>query len=257
MPELRVDVVELREKMLAHPIYASVSTADAMRVFMRHHVFCVWDFQSLIKALQRKLTCVEIPWLPTDDPAARRLINEIILDEESDDDGRGGYASHFELYLDAMRECGADTGPIERLTRALRAGRSLDAAFVVADVAPAVGAFVRGTIASAAAPGLHRLCADFTLSREDVIPEMFGRIIAGFPAEERGRFSRFIFYLERHITTDGERHGPLSRRLLEKLCGDDLAKWAQAQEAARAAIARRIALWDEVLPLLPAGARSA
>lgn len=250
MFERRIDIDDLRGRMLNHPLYASVSTADAMRAFMRHHVFCVWDFQSLVKALQRKLTCVDIPWLPTADAGARRLINEIVLDEESDEDGQGGYASHFELYVSAMIECGADTGPIERLTVTLREGRGLESALKAARAPAAVQSFVRGTIASANAPGLHRVCADFTLSREDVIPEMFGRIISGFPPEERGRFSRFIYYLERHIKTDGERHGPLSRRLLEKLCGDDPVKWMEAQAAARSALERRIALWDEILASL-------
>jgi hypothetical protein len=254
MPERRIDVDDLRERMLNHPVYASVASADAMRAFMRHHAFCVWDFQSLVKALQRKLTCVEVPWLPTADAGARRLINEIVLDEESDEDGLGGYASHFELYLEAMRECGADTGPIERLTDALRRGLGLEAALEASGAPPAVAAFVRGTLDSAGAPGLHRACADFTLSREDVIPEMFGRIISGFPAGERGRFTRFIYYLDRHIKTDGERHGPLSRRLLERLCGEDPVKWAEAEAAARSALERRIALWDEVLAALPPAA---
>jgi hypothetical protein len=245
----RID--DLRERTLSHPLYARIASAEAMRAFMRLHVFCVWDFQSLVKALQRQLTCVDVPWLPTSDAGARRLINEIVLDEESDEDGQGGYASHFELYVDAMRECGADTGPIERLTAALREGRGLASALKAARVPPAVEAFVRGTIASAGAPGLHRVCADFTLSREDVIPEMFTRIIAGFPATERAHFSRFIYYLDRHIKTDGERHGPLSRRLLEKLCGDDPVKRDEAQTAARAALERRIALWDEILAVLP------
>jgi hypothetical protein len=254
MPERRIDVDELRQRMLNHPVYASVSSADAMREFMRHHVFCVWDFQSLVKALQKTLTCVEVPWLPTSDAGARRLINEIVLDEESDEDGSGGYASHFELYLSAMRECGADTGPIDRMTDALRQGLGLEAALQASGAPPAVAAFVRGTIESASGAGAHLVSADFTLSREDVIPEMFGRIIAGFPANERGRFSRFMFYLDRHIKTDGERHGPLSRSLLARLCGDDPAKWAQAQAAARSALERRIALWDEVLAGLPKAA---
>ncbi len=61
---------------------------------------------TLLKALQRHLTCVTVPWTPTPHREARRLINEIVLAEESDEDGAGGFASHFESYLDAMRRPG-------------------------------------------------------------------------------------------------------------------------------------------------------
>jgi hypothetical protein len=77
-------VGDLFERLLSHHLYQHICDERSLRLFMRAHVFAVWDFQSLIKALQRMLTCVEIPWLPSGDPLARRLINEIVLDEESD-----------------------------------------------------------------------------------------------------------------------------------------------------------------------------
>jgi hypothetical protein len=44
-----------------HALYASVTDDRILRVLMRAHEFAVWDFQSLLKALQRELTCVEVP----------------------------------------------------------------------------------------------------------------------------------------------------------------------------------------------------
>ena len=86
------------ERLMRHPLYDELRDEESLRVFMRSHVFAVWDFQSLLKALQRCMTCVEVPWFPTADPTARRLVNEIVLDEESDTVPGGIFLSHFELY---------------------------------------------------------------------------------------------------------------------------------------------------------------
>ena len=117
-------VGDLFERLISHHIYQHVCDEQSLRLFMRAHVFAVWDFQSLIKALQRMLTCVEIPWLPSSDPVARRLINELVLDEESDQTPEGEYLSHFELYLEAMAQCGADATPAQNLICDLRAGKT-------------------------------------------------------------------------------------------------------------------------------------
>ena len=47
------------------------------------------------------------------DTQIRRLINSIVLEEESDVDADGNPSSHYEMYLDAMKQSGANTGPIE------------------------------------------------------------------------------------------------------------------------------------------------
>ena len=84
---------------------------------MEYHVYAVWDFMSLLKALQIELTCTTLPWKPVGDTKIRRLINSIVLEEESDVDADGNPSSHYEMYLDAMIECGADTKKIESFNR--------------------------------------------------------------------------------------------------------------------------------------------
>jgi hypothetical protein len=101
----------LKDALLGHPVYREINSLAALRLFMEHHVFAVWDFMSLLKTLQVRLCCVGVPWLPAADPQATRFINEIVLAEESDEDGQGGYLSHFGLYLRSMTRCGPTPAP--------------------------------------------------------------------------------------------------------------------------------------------------
>ncbi|MHC5538945.1 DUF3050 domain-containing protein, partial [Singulisphaera rosea] len=112
---IRTRIAPLRDALLAHPVYAGIDDIDGLRRFMEHHVFAVWDFMSLLKALQRRVCCVDVPWTPPANPAACRLVNQIVLGEESDEDEEGRPSGHFELYRRAMQLCGAETGPIDRL----------------------------------------------------------------------------------------------------------------------------------------------
>jgi hypothetical protein len=251
---------DARDRLVSHPVYRLVNGPEPLRRFMESHVFAVWDFQSLLKALQQRLTCTAVPWLPTADPEARRLVNEIVLDEESDalpadqaaelgltgPDGPLTSASHFELYLAGMRQAGADTGPIDRLIAGLRAGMPLEAALAACDGPPAALEFVRQTFRVIESGEAHRLAAAFTYGREDVIPDMFRHVVEALAAERPDTWGRFRFYLERHIAHDDEKHAPICRRIVARLCGDDPAKWAEAAATAHACIEARIALWDAI-----------
>ena len=93
----------LRAALLDHPIYTQVASVADLRRFMEDHVFAVWDFMSLLKRLQQDMTCIKVPWFPADNAKAARLINDIVIGEETDVDPDGSYVSHLALYLRAMR----------------------------------------------------------------------------------------------------------------------------------------------------------
>jgi len=131
---------------------------------MEAHVWAVWDFQSLLKAMQRHLTCVSLPWLPTADAEARRLANEIVLDEETDILPDGSYASHFELYLQSMRAAGADTTTITRALERLAAGDSLQTALDIATPPAAARRFVERSFLIIESNAAHRVVAAAKMS---------------------------------------------------------------------------------------------
>lgn len=242
----QIDAQDLVSAVRAHPLYAHVRDAHALRTFMRSHVFAVWDFQSLLKALQRAVTCVEVPWLPTADAEARHLINSIVLDEESDESPWGGHLSHYELYYRSMQECGADTGPIDRFIASLRRGVSIDDALSRCGISLPVQNFVRTTLRLATSRDVHRIAAGFSFGREDIIPEMFDKLVTHLASVEPSLWHGFHFYLTRHISTDADRHGPLARSLVARLCGDDPVLRREAEETARQCLQARLSLWDGI-----------
>jgi hypothetical protein len=238
------ELLDLKKAELsAHPIFSEIHSLPVLQRFMETHVFAVWDFMSLTKRLQRELTCTQLPWLPPRDPQAARLINEIVLGEESDDGLDQGHYSHFELYLDAMREVGASTAVVERFVALQQEGVSYDVALQSVDVDPVAARFVRHTLHTALhAPG-HSVAAAFLHGRESVIPQMFQRILDdwGIGFEQAPTFR---YYLARHIEVDGEDHGPAAEKLLARLIDDDPHRQADVYASALAAVESRIALWD-------------
>ncbi len=234
----------LREQLVKHQIYHQIETPDSLRVFMEHHVFAVWDFMSLLKALQRHLTSVAIPWVPQGDPNARRLINEIVLDEESDDDGEGGYISHFELYRAAMDQCGAGTSRIEDFLGRLQRSEPVHVALEHARVPDAARVFVGTTWGIIDSGSAHSIAAAFTFGREDLIPDMFRALVLDLDDRFPSQLRLLRYYLERHIQLDEEHHTPLARQMVTTLCGTDHKRWREAEEAARIALRARIDLWN-------------
>lgn len=241
---LLAEISPVRERLLQNPLYTSVRDEAGLHMFLEHHVFAVWDFMCLLKALQRQLTCIDPVWVPRGSPAVRRFVNEIVIGEESDDLGGGRILSHYELYLEAMRAAGANTGTIERFVDTVRRGSSVQAALSTSGAPAASRAFVESTFAALETGSLPVVAAFFTLGREELVPDMFRKLVADLAARFPGRYSLYQLYLERHIEVDSGSHGPLSQQLLEEICADDPRNWKLATQAAARALEARIALWD-------------
>jgi hypothetical protein len=242
-------VDDARARVVGHPLYANLDTHQAIVTFMEHHVFAVWDFMSLLKALQRQLTCVDIPWVPSGPSGSRRLINDIVLVEESDE-LQGGFISHFELYVAGMAEAGADTSAIDRFIGRLREGAPVSGALAEVAVPAPAAEFVRTTWGFVDGAPVHAQAAAFAFGREDLIPDMFQQVVA---VKEQGhKLGTFVDYLERHIEVDGEEHTPMAMQMLADLCGDDESRWRQCAETVNVALTARYQLWDGILAAIKA-----
>ncbi len=236
-----------RSELLSHPVYARIKNLSDLQRFSESHVFAVWDFMSLLKSLQINLTCVSLPWMPVGTADTRYLINEIVTGEESDVDQAGNRISHFELYLQAMDQMGASTKDIQSLVAALQKGNSVDQAISETDLPASVKSFLSYTFEVVQHAPVHVQAAVFTFGREDLIPDMFMRILEQLHAEAPEQLAIFHYYIERHIEVDGGHHTHLAQQMVASLCGNDAQKWQEATDASLKSLEMRKVLWDGIV----------
>jgi hypothetical protein len=234
-------ILELQRELSLHPIYRTLNDLNGVRHFMRHHVFAVWDFMSLLKSLQREVTCVTVPWRPSKYPAQMvRLINQIVVGEESDVDEEGVAISHFDLYLKAMEEVGAPTSEIRDFLMDMNQE----------SIPAAARSFVANNLDVAMHGHVIDVAAGFFYGREKLIPDMFQSIVEVLN-KENVYAPTLVYYLKRHIEVDGGDHGPLALKFLDHLVAEDETLRAHAYAAGEAALLKRRMLWDQVLDNLP------
>ncbi|MEA2028030.1 MAG: DUF3050 domain-containing protein [Campylobacterota bacterium] len=239
-------ILELQKDLDQHSVYATVQSIEDLRIFMEHHIFSVWDFMSLVKYLQASIVPTHYPWQPPYDAQVGRFINEIVLEEESDEmpDGKS-FLSHYEMYRLAMTEVGANTTAIDGFLATVK-DKGIHEALQSCDIPQASRTFTQSTFSFIDASKPHNVAAAFALGRENIIPVMFKALLKKIGISKK-EAPTFHYYLERHIHLDEGFHGPLSMRLLEQMCGGDDGKIEEANQSAINALQARIAFWDGVL----------
>jgi len=236
-----------RNKLISHPLYHSLDTKEKITLFMENHVFAVWDFMSLIKALQKNLTCTSVPWTPNQNNFSGKLVNEIVLAEESDIDMNNNPKSHFELYLESMENLGANTNLIKKFIKEINSSQSYYKSVKKFNIPSVVKEFMDFTFDIIKTNKNHVIASVFTFGREDLIPDMFIEIVKKLSSEKNIKTDLLIYYLERHIELDADEHGPMALKMINNLCGSDPIKWKEATIASEKALKMRIKLWDYVL----------
>src|ERR1700676_4479490 len=227
LSELQLKIRPLREQLIDHKLYRTINSVERLRIFMEHHVFAVWDFMSLLKALQLAHTGIGVPWIPKSQRMVARFVNEIVLGEETDEDGRGGFISHFELYREAMHQIGASTVPIDSLISSLNCGVGIKEALANCGGTSGATQFVETTWSFVTSGKSHGVAAAFSFGREDVIPGMFRKFVDSLEETSPGQFERLRYYLARHIEVDEGSHGPMANKTICELCGSDAVRWQE------------------------------
>lgn len=251
---LRAELAVEREAAREHPLFALLESAREARVFVEHHAFEVWCDTSLLKSLQRELTCLDVPWVPRGDALARRLVNELVLIEESDSLHGGGYASRFEIYRAAMDECGADGSRLDAFVARIRRGESVSSALALADVPSSARRCVLQAFETIESRSLPRIVGAFTLGHDVFAPDALRAVVTRLQLSEGAGFDALNEYLDRHAVLERERAGPRASRLLDAACADDERAFEEAARGARGMLRARVACWTEISTGLRSGA---
>lgn len=247
---LQKNIEPLRLQIINHPVYGLIKDKDDLKIFMQFHVYAVWDFMSLLKTLQNELTCTRVPWFPVGNADTRFLINEIVVGEEADIDFNGVRKSHFELYLSAMEQCGANTSQIDYFIKELKASNNFELAFQKSETPAAAQEFVNFTFEIINSKKAYLQSAIFTFGREDLIPGMFLSLVNDMHQTFPNEIAIFKYYLERHIEVDGDHHSHLALQMTANLCSDNVSIWEEVEQATITSLQKRIALWNGVYQTL-------
>jgi hypothetical protein len=239
------NLIAVKRDLHHHPIYESIKSMEDMKVFMESHVWAVWDFMTLLKRLQREFTNTNLIWTPRSSAENARFIVEICKSEESDEFENGSHISHFELYLLAMEDIGANTQPIREFVRKLEQGVLFSDALHDAPISDGLKTFVSYTVSTALHGTTIQATSAFFFGREDPIPEMFSKFLKHFSDSDNLR--NFKHYLARHIEVDGSDHGPKAMMLLDSITNQDPEKINESIRTGVDAITHRIMFWNDIL----------
>ena len=245
--EVKNSIEDIKQELLNHSLYKNVTSIEDLHTFLEYHIFAVWDFMSLLKGLQIHLTSVSIPWKPIGNPEIRYLINEIVVAEETDVSFDGKRQSHFEMYIDAMNECGANTNHIFDFLENVEKTKNIFVSIKASKLPEEVKAFLNYTFTIVEEGEPHKIASAFTFGREDLIPNMFTEILRNFQVNFPDvNLSKLIYYFERHIELDADEHGPMAMQMIAELCGDSEQKWKEVEEVSVLALEKRIGLWNAI-----------
>ncbi|MBC7660167.1 MAG: DUF3050 domain-containing protein [Chitinophagaceae bacterium] len=224
-----------------HKLYKQVQDENALRIFVEHHVLCVWGYGFLLRNLYQDLVGRIEPLASQPQKEAQKLIAEIMVEEEFEEQADGSLSSHLELYLEAMGQIGADMAPTMSLFDMHEGGQSWQVGLQQSNFPSLAARYARCILSFADRP-LHERAALLFYEGEPFIPDNFLVHLSNLGPNT----DTLVDYFERHIEGLKKPGFSASGRLVELFCGDDVQLNDEAEKAAELIMNLRIELWNEI-----------
>ncbi len=230
-----------------HKIYERMNDEASLKHFVESHIVCVWIYNYLLRDLHKEVAQNLQPLSSGEQKEATRLIAELILEEEVEEQEDGSLMSHMEIYLESMQDLGADVGPIMSFLDMLESGISLADAIDKAGFPEAAQHYLQKLSECFLLP-LHQRAAVLFYEGEPYIPDSFLTKLGNMSANIK--VSRLLDYFERHI--EGLKRPGFSAigRIVELFCGDDEVLNLEAEARAESVMKLRHELWSSLLDQL-------
>ena len=229
-----------------------IRSLPQLRLFTEHHVFAVWDFMQLLKSLQELLAPAGVPWVPPRYPRLAGLITELVAAEECDclpvELGGPCTLSHFSLYRAAMQEIGADTSSIDAVL-AVAAHEGLDRAMLHPAIPEPSRRFMLSTRSLIQSGQPHLLAAAFCFGRELLVPDLFRALLDQLQLHQL-HAPILSWYFMRHISLDGDSHGPLAEQMVAELCEGRSGAMREVEAVRNRVVRERETFWESIARVL-------
>ena len=234
-------------------LFEQTFETSKVKIFMDSHVFAIWDYLTILKALQRKLASKNIRLLDQDVPDLPFLINQIVINEEIEEESSQEYLSAlgvYQLYINTMKEIGADINPITNFVEsiknekywkdALKETKSLYRYLPITTYD-----YLEHNLSVVDYAKIHELAGVFFFGREDIHCK-FNLFLRG-NQENAKNFSNLKNFLQRHIDDDAKNKNPiLGEYILNLLCKNDETKWKEVETSVIEAIKKRNEFLDGI-----------
>jgi len=112
-----------------------------------------------------------------------------------------------------MKQCGSNTNCIDSFICELRQGVPVRTALASLTISKAAGLFVEHTFTVVDRGNLCAIASAFTFGREDLLPDVFQRIVDKLDVEAGGQLADFKYHLERHIGLEGDEARTIALRV--------------------------------------------
>ena len=249
-------IAPFNSKLINHKIYGQISDMRKTKIFMESHVFSVWEYLTMLKALQRELATRDISFLHENVPDLPYLINQIVLNEEIEEESRGEYLSAmglYQLYINSMDEIGADSNPIKYFVDCIKVNKNWnntirDTITRFDNIPIQTYEYLNYNLKMIELSEIHELAGIFFFGREDINSKFILLIKSNIEHEKS--LSNLKNIIKRHVDDDSKNKNPILGEYINNiLCKDDDKKWKKVEISVIEAIKKRIELWDGMLDL--------